>query len=145
LWGGDSGQTWARRKAAQLDKERDGKQEIFADMLSSLIADRDLDQKAKISEAVKKGLANKVKEHNDKHGDKKGKRVTQRMLEAVFRRGVEAYNTNPQSVRPNVSSSDQWAYARVNSFLRAVRTGRFKSGKFDTDLLPKGHPLRTGD
>jgi len=145
LWGGDSGQTWARRKAAQLDKERDGKQEIFADMLSSLIADRDLDQKAKISEAVKKGLANKVKEHNDKHGDKKGKRVTQRMLEAVFRRGVGAYNTNPQSVRPNVSSSDQWAYARVNSFLRAVRTGRFKSGKFDTDLLPKGHPLRTGD
>ncbi len=145
LWGGDSGQTWARRKAAQLDKERDGKQEIFADMLSSSIADCDLDQKAKVSEAVKKGLANKVKEHNDKHGDKKGKRVTQRMLEAVFRRGVGAYNTNPQSVRPNVSSSDQWAYARVNSFLRAVRTGRFKSGKFDTDLLPKGHPLRTGD
>jgi len=23
-----------------------------------------------------------------------------------------------------------------------VRTGRFKSGKFDTDLLPDGHPLK---
>ena len=40
-------------------------------------------------------------------------------------------------------SSDLWAYARVNAFLRAVRTGRFQSGKFDTDLLPKGHPLST--
>ncbi len=105
------------------------------------ITESEIDQKAKISESVKKGLANKVKEHNDKHGDKKGKRVTQRMLEAVFKRGVGAYNTNPQSVRPNVSSSDQWAYARVNSFLTAVRTGRFKSGKFDLDLLPRDHPL----
>ena len=146
LWGGDSGQTWARRKAAALDKERDGKNEAMDIMLQeSPIAHNELDQKAPISEAVKKGLAKKVKEHNDKHGDKKGKRVTQRMLEAVFRRGVGAYNTNPQSVRPSVSSQDQWAYARVNVFLAAVRTGKFKSGKFDTDLLPKGHPLRTGD
>ena len=146
LWGGDSGQTWARRKAAALDKERDGKNEVIDIMLQeSPIAHNELDQKAKISESVKKGLAEKVKEHNDKHGDKKGKRVTQRMLEAVFRRGVGAYNTNPSSVRPSVSNPDQWAYARVNVFLAAVRTGRFKRGKFDTDLLPKGHPLRTGD
>ena len=47
------------------------------------------------------------------------------------------------SVRPNVSSSDQWAYARVNAFLFAVRTGRFRSGKFDRDLLPSGHPLKS--
>jgi hypothetical protein len=146
LWGGDSGQTWARRKTAELDKERDGKDEAVHIMLQeSPIAHNELDQKAPISESVKKGLAEKVKEHNDKHGDKKGKRVTQRMLEAVFRRGVGAYNTNPQSVRPSVSSQDQWAYARVNVFLAAVRTGRFKSGKFDTDLLPKGHPLKTGE
>jgi hypothetical protein len=68
------------------------------------------------------------------------------MLSAVFRRGVGAYNTNPQSVRPSVrrqGGSDRWAYARVNVFLGAVRTGSFKRGKFDTDLLPKGHPLST--
>ena len=68
------------------------------------------------------------------------------MLEAVFRRGVGAYNTNPQSVRPSVRASggsDRWAYARVNSFLFALRTGRFQGGKFDLDLLPKGHPLST--
>lgn len=97
--------------------------------------------KAEVSAKVKEGLKAKVKEHNDKHGDKKGKRVTQRMLEAVFKRGVGAYNTNPSSVRPNVTSSDQWAYARVNAFLYAVRSGRFRSGRFDRDLLPKDHPL----
>ena len=143
LWGGDEGQSWAARKVKELDKERDKSidlEQYFA------VHDYGLEEKApSISEAVKKGLAEKVKEHNEKHGDKKGKRVTQRMLEAVFRRGVGAYNTNPQSVRPNVRSADQWAYARVNGFLRAVRTGRFKSGKFDTDLLPEGHPLRSKD
>jgi len=129
-WGGDEGQSWANRKTDQLDKEREKSYS---------------EQKAKVSEAVKKGLAEKVKEHNAEHGEKKGKKVTQSMLEAVFRRGVGAYNTNPQSVRPTVRSSDQWAYARVNSFLYAVRNGRFKGGKFDTDLLPEGHPLKTGD
>ena len=104
-----------------------------------------MEAKAPISEKIKKGLADKVKEHNDKHGDKKGKRVTQRMLEAVFRRGVGAFHTNPSSVRPNVSSADQWGLGRVNAFLRAVRTERFPSGKFDTDLLPTGHPLRSKD
>jgi len=65
------------------------------------------------------------------------------MLEAVFRRGVGAYYNNPQSVRPNVSGPDQWAFARVNAFLFALRTGRFQGGKFDRDLLPKGHPQST--
>jgi len=101
-------------------------------------------KKAELSEQVKEGLAEKVKEHNDKYGDKKGKRVTQRMLEAVFRRGVGAYNTNPTSVRPSVRASggaDRWAYARVNAFLYAVRNNRFRRGRFDRDLLPKDHPL----
>ena len=65
------------------------------------------------------------------------------MLGAVFRRGIGAYRTNPGSVRPNVRSEEQWAYARVNAFLFAVRTGRFRSGEFDKDLLPSGHPKRS--
>ena len=84
-----------------------------------------------------------MEEHNEKHGDKKGKKVTQRMLESVFRRGVGAYNTNPQSVRPSVTSPAQWALARVNAFLVAVRTGKSRSGKFDLALLPSGHPLKS--
>ena len=140
-WGGDEGQSWANRKVDQLDKERDKAFEVelfFNEYVEESKA-------VKISEAVKKGLAKKVTDHNEDHGDKNGKRVTQGMLEAVFRRGVGAYQTNPQSVRPTVNSADQWAYARVNGFLYAVRTGRFKRGKFDTDLLPKDHPLSSKD
>ena len=145
LWGGDAGQTWARRTVARLDKERAAKTEIEADMLPCCDDWDPLpygDEKQEVSGKVKEALKNKVKEHNDKHGDKKGKRVTLRMLSAVFRRGVGAYRTNPASVRRNVSGPDQWAYARVNAFLYAVRRGRFRSGKFDLDLLPSGHPLK---
>ncbi len=137
LWGGDSGQSWARRKVEQLNRERDKNFEVDA-LIHSVY-----ESKAEVSEKMKKAIAKKVKDHNDEHGDKKGKRVTQRMLEAVFRRGVGAYNTNPQSVRPSVTSSDQWALARINAFLYAVRNGRFKSGKFDLDLLPEGHPMKS--
>ena len=144
LWGGDAGFSWSRRKVKELDKERD-KQFDFE--MENLCCDDcgttvEMDEK-KISARTRKTLEGKVKDHNDKHGDKKGKRVTLRMLSAVFRRGVGAYRTNPESVRRNVMGPDQWAIARVNAFLYAVRTGRFRSGKFDRDLLPSGHPLRS--
>jgi len=137
LWGGDAGQSWSNKKVDQLDRERNK----FLEEASEL-TDENFEEK-QLTAAVKKGLANKVKEHNEKHGDKKGKRVTLRMLGAVFRRGIGAYRTNPASVRPNVRSEEQWAYARVNAFLFAVRTGKFRSGQFDRDLLPSGHPLKT--
>lgn len=34
-------------------------------------------------------------------------------LQTIFNKGIGAYKTNPQSVRPNVKSPEQWAYARV--------------------------------
>lgn len=81
----------------------------------------------------KAGLQNKVKEHNAKSKHK----VTLSMLEAVYRRGVGAYKTNPGSVRPSVKSPEQWAMARVNSFLRIVSGS--KSANHDKDLLPASH------
>ena len=98
------------------------------------------DQK-QVSAKVKKALQKKVDDHNEKYGDNPKKRATLRTLEAVFRRGVGAYRNNPASVRPNVTGPDQWAYSRVNSYLFALRNGRFQGGKHDTDLFPKGHPL----
>tara|TARA_Y100000817_G_scaffold74932_1_gene57547 strand:+ start:8409 stop:9233 length:825 start_codon:yes stop_codon:yes gene_type:complete len=86
-------------------------------------------------------LVNRVKEHNEKYGKDPKKRVTYRMLLAVFRRGIGAYKTNPGSVRPHIRSAEEWAYARVKSFLYVVRNGRFRSGKHDTDLLPSKHRL----
>ena len=102
-----------------------------------------MDLLKQVSPSVEAGLKRKVEEHNEAVGNAPSKRTNLRTLEAVFRRGVGAYNTNPSSVRPGVRSEEQWAYARVNSFLYVLRNGRFRSGKHDTDLLPEGHPLTT--
>ena len=105
----------------------------------------DTEERAPITGATRKALQNKVAEHNEKYGDTKTKRTNLRTLSAVYRRGVGAYQTNPGSVRPTVTSAEQWAMARVNSFLYALRNGRFRSGKHDTDLLPEGHPMSSKD
>jgi hypothetical protein len=94
----------------------------------------------KASAAVKKTLKEKAEKHNADVGNVASKRTNVRTLSAVFDRGVGAYQTNPGSVRPTVTSAEQWAYARVNSFLYVLRNGRFRGGKHDTDLLPAGHP-----
>ena len=90
-------------------------------------------------------LKNKVEEHNEKVGDAKTKRTTVNTLYEVYKRGVGAYRTNPSSVRPNVQNEDQWAMGRVNSYLYALRNGKFRSGKHDQDLLPEGHPMSSKD
>ena len=130
LWGGDAGFSWSTKVRNQLERE---KNKFIEDGI----------EEKQVTAAVKKGLKNKVDEHNEKYGDKAGKRVTLGMLSSVFKRGIGAYRTNPGSVRPTVTSEEQWAYARVNAFLFAVRTGKFRGGKFDLDLLPSGHPLAT--
>lgn len=38
-------------------------------------------------------------------------------LQEVYNKGVGAYKTNPESVRPQVKSVEQWALARVYSFV----------------------------
>lgn len=123
LWGGAAGRDWYRARYNEVERD-------------------DRSDRA-ITGAVKKGLEVKVKDHNEDVGDVASKRTNLRTLSTVFNRGIGAYKTNPGSVRPNVKSPEQWAYARVNSFLYVLRNGKFRSGKHDTDLLPSGHPLST--
>ena len=99
----------------------------------------DDEEEKQVSARVEKALK-KVADHNASVSVA-SKKTSLGTLKKVFKRGVGAYNTNPQSVRPNVSSPDQWAMARVNSFLYALKNGKFRSGKHDTDLLPEGHPM----
>ena len=153
LWGGAAGFSWSKPQREQIMRERAKSDDDFEYIEEACIDvkryhddDEEEETKAPLSASVKKGLQGKVDKHNEKYGDKKGKRVTLRMLGAVFRRGVGAYRNNPSSVRPSVRArggEDRWAYARVNAFLVAVRTGKFRSGKFDLDLLPSGHPLKS--
>lgn len=94
----------------------------------------------KISEATEKALVNLRNKHNDKYKSP-SKRVDLGMLKAVYRRGAGAFSV---SHRPNVSSREQWALARVKAFLKLVGTGeRKKAYNTDLDLLPKGHPQKS--
>ncbi len=34
-------------------------------------------------------------------------------IKTIFEKGKGAYKSNPQSVRPNIKSPEQWAYARI--------------------------------
>jgi hypothetical protein len=34
-------------------------------------------------------------------------------IKTIFEKGKGAYKSNPESVRPNIKSPEQWAYARV--------------------------------
>ena len=43
--------------------------------------------------------------------------IPKKFLNKVYYRGIGAYKTNPKSVRPSVKSKEQWATARVYSFL----------------------------
>lgn len=122
LWGGDAGFSWSRKKRNQIETEQ--KNNVISIP----------------GTPVEKGLKKKVEEFNESVSAP-NKKVTMKMLSLVFKRGIGAYKTNPGSVRPNVTSPEQWAYARVNSFLYAMKNDKFKSGKHDTDLFPKGHSL----
>ena len=125
LWGGDAGFSWSRKEVNKMKNEEDRDIEN--------IETRDTEDT----------LREKARKHNEDVGDNPAKRTSYSTLQKVYNRGIGAYNTNPSSVRPNVSSKEQWAMARVNNFLRVLKTGKYKSGKHDTDLLPEGHPLST--
>ena len=137
LWGGDAGQKWASKKRDQIEAE-ENKELALQEHIEIQVSNN-----KEVTQAVRAGLQKKVEDHNEKYGDSPTKRTNLRTLTAVFERGVGAYRTNPESVRPSVNSEEQWAYARVNSYLAALRTGRFRGGKHDTDLFPKGHRLQT--
>jgi hypothetical protein len=81
-------------------------------------------------------LRNKVAEHNKKAP--KGRKATLAQLKAVYRRGAGAFSS---SHRPG-KTRDQWAMARVNAYLKLLRSGRPSNPNYkqDNDLLPRAHP-----
>jgi hypothetical protein len=96
-------------------------------------------KKITFSKQVEESLRKKVTEHNKKASD--GRRASLRMLKAVYRRGAGAYST---SHRPG-KTRNQWAMARVNAFLRLLKSGKPSKAAYtqDNDLLPASHPRST--
>jgi len=58
-----------------------------------------------------------------------------KVLKEVYSRGEGAYKTNPESVRPQVKSKEQWAQARVYAFVNKLEKG--VKLNHDTDLVKK--------
>ena len=54
-------------------------------------------------------------------------------LKTIFQKGKGAYKSNPQSVRPNIKSPEQWAYARVYASV----SPNSKANKIDKSHLKK--------
>jgi starvation-inducible DNA-binding protein len=96
-------------------------------------------KKITFSAKTEKALRNKMQEHNEKAP--KGRRATMSQLKAAYRRGAGAYSS---SHRPG-KTRDQWAMARVNAYLRLLRTGTPANPNYkqDNDLLPSAHPKST--
>lgn len=94
---------------------------------------------AEVTERQEQALQKKVDEFNEKDSNTKNGRATLGALKSVFQRGIGAFNT---SHSPEVTSSEQWAYARCNAFLYLLKNGRPQNPKYitDYDLLPKDHP-----
>jgi hypothetical protein len=92
--------------------------------------------KVTFSKKTETSLRNKVTEHNKKAPE--GRKATLGMLKAVYRRGSGAFSS---SHRPG-KTRDQWAMARVNAFLRLLKSGRPANPNYkqDNDLLPAKHP-----
>jgi hypothetical protein len=124
-------------KPAAPDEQREGSKKNEPGSASKEGSDIDLGEQTELA------LQRKVKAHNEAVGDDSAKKVTNQMLKAVYRRGSGAFST---SHRPGMTRG-QWSMARVNAFLRLVRTGRPADKKYitDNDLLPKGHPRASRD
>jgi hypothetical protein len=50
--------------------------------------------------------------------------VSKKGLQQIYNKGIGAYKTNPESVRPNVKSKEQWAMARVYSAVMGGKASR---------------------
>jgi len=167
-WGGTSGIDWAIRTSAANDNENEETMiaDFDQDAYRSSPKGKGAKTPAKPSERIKgskknkKGSASKassgisvgsvlgslkekVRKHNKKHGKEKGKRVSLGMLKAVYRRGAGAFSSTH---RPGMSRSG-WGVARVNAFLKLVRSGRPSNPKYvqDNDLLPAGHSRKSSN
>jgi len=93
-------------------------------------------KKIVFSARTEASLRNKVEAHNK--NTKPGRKATLPMLKAVYRRGSGAFSS---SHRPGMTR-DGWAMARVNAFLKLLKSGSPANPNYkqDNDLLPKAHP-----
>lgn len=67
--------------------------------------------------------------------------VSKKGVQQIYNKGIGAYKTNPQSVRPNVKSKEQWAMARVYSAVMGGKASRIDANELK---MAKGGELAKG-
>lgn len=98
-----------------------------------------------ITKKMSKGGSTWKEKYNKKYGYDKGTShdleeisddtgVSEKGLQKIYNKGVGAFKTNPESVRPNVKSKEQWGMGRVYS---AVMGG--EASKIDANELKMSH------
>jgi len=80
-----------------------------------------------------KKYGQKLQQPNSKKDISKLTGVSMKILDDVYYRGMGAFKTNPSSVRKSVTSPQQWAMARVYSFVVGGKTQKTA----DADLWKK--------
>lgn len=157
LWGGNAGRDWADSVLSRVEKMGPTPSAVHAPTTETRKGDAkappedrvhgsDKNPKGsassaggdiEVTEAIVAALNTKVESNNEKARED-WQKATLGMLKAVYRRGAGAYST---SHRPGVSRG-AWAMARVNAYLRLLRSGRPENAAYvsDNDLLPSGHP-----
>lgn len=61
-------------------------------------------------------------------------KMPEKALQEVYNRGIGAYKTNPKSVRPQVTSKEQWAFSRTYAFVMKTKSVYYGS---DDDIRIK--------
>ena len=124
----DDSEFAASRRAPKKDRIRGSKRNKPGSASGS--------KKIVFSARTEGSLRKKVEEHNK--NAKPGRKATLPMLKAVYRRGSGAFSS---SHRPGMTR-DGWAMARVNAFLKLLKSGSPSNPNYkqDNDLLPKAHP-----
>ena len=64
-------------------------------------------------------------------------------LQDIYNKGIGAYKTNPQSVRPNVKSKEQWAMARVYSAIMGGKAAKVDANELSKAKMKKGGATKT--
>jgi hypothetical protein len=155
LWGGNAGKSWADGIVNSVRKEGEG----AAPTASGPTADAvhvpgpvQVDDKpkakpkkkpepvVKLSEPIATALKQKV-EDNNKAAKDDSRKTSFETLRTVFERGLAAHKADEGTN----ATSGAYALARVNAYLKLLRSGRPDNKAYvqDNGLLPAGHPKAT--
>lgn len=132
-----------RRLQRKLRKVGDSSHSDARNSKTYAIDNVDYKSVGNVNESVVASLAEKVSSHNSemRSQDKPNWSMANvDKLKTVYSRGLSAYTkSGPKNI-----SSDQWALARVNAFLRILKSGQPTNKKYviDNDLLHEDHPWK---